>query len=100
MKTGVIFSGSGPILILTTFDSFLSEEFSEKLAQKGIKKYIAFEVDIDLCRERYGDKFDAIFNDVKHQDDLRILDYNGYHVFHEFSFKELGQPQFRESLLA
>ena len=54
MKAGVIFTGTGPILILTTFDSFLSEEFADKLRQKGIKKYIACEVDIELCRKRYG----------------------------------------------
>ena len=97
MKAGVIFTGTGPILILTTFDSFLSEEFADKLRQKGIKKYIACEVDIELCRKRYGQHFDAILKDVKQEDDLRVLDYNGHNVFYIFSFKELGQPQFMES---
>jgi hypothetical protein len=96
MKAGVIFTGTGPILILTTFDSLLSNEFAEKLAQKGIKKYMAFEVDTELCRQRYGHHFEAITSDVNQQDDLRVLDYNGHNVFHVFSFDELGAPQFKE----
>ena len=96
MKAGVIFTGSGPILILTTYESLLSEEFVTKLAQKGIKKYVAFEVDVELCRQRYGKQFEAILSDVHQQDDLRVLDYNGHNVFHLFSFQELGKPLFND----
>ncbi|MFH1091993.1 MAG: hypothetical protein V1742_10545 [Pseudomonadota bacterium] len=97
MKAGVIFTGSGPILILTSYDSLTADEFASKLAQKGIKKYIAFEVDIRLCRERYGRHFEAIISDVNQQDDLRVLDYNGHNVFYQFSFEELGRPLFKET---
>ena len=96
MKAGVIFTGSGPILILTTYESLLSIEFAAKLAQKGIKKYLAFEVDPELCKKRYGKHFEAIIGDVHQQDDLRVLDYNGHNVFYLFSFQELGQPLFKE----
>lgn len=97
MKAGVVFTGTGPILILTTYDSFLSENFAEKMAQKGIKKYIACEVDLELCKKRYGQHYDAVMKDVKQADDLRVLDYNGHNVFYIFTFKELGQPQFKET---
>lgn len=96
MKAGVIFTGTGPILILTSYESFTSPEFAEKVRLKGIDKYIACEVDPQLCQKRYGQKFDAIMKDVKQDDDLRVLDYNGYNVFHVFRFKELGQPMFVE----
>ena len=97
MKAGVIFTGTGPILILTTYESFTSSDFADKLKQKGIHKFIACEVEIDLCKKRYGQHFDAILKDVKQQDDLRVLDYNGHNVFYIFSFKELGTPQFVEA---
>ncbi len=96
MKAGVIFTGSGPILILTTYSTLDGPELANKLSQKGIKKYMAFEVDPDLCRKRYGQHYEVILNDVQQQDDLRVLDYNGHNVFYLFSFKELGQPQFKE----
>ena len=92
MKAGVIFTGTGPILVLTTYESFANPRFIEKLSQKGIKKFIAQEVSIDLCKERYGVQFQAVRNDVKETDDLRVLDYNGHHIFLNIPFSEMGEP--------
>ena len=92
MKAGVIFSGSGPILILTTGEDLVGPKVVSWLANKGIKRYIAYEVDIEICKERYGQHFDATMKDVKQQDDLRCLDYNGHRVFEMFSFEEMGRP--------
>ena len=67
MKAGVIFTGSGPILVLTTYESLRDPKFIEKLSQKGIKKFIAQEVSIELCKEKYGTHFRAVKNDVKEE---------------------------------
>ncbi len=96
MKAAVIFTGTGPILVLSSYDSFIDAKFAEKLRQKGIQKYIAYEVDEGLCRQKYGQQFDSVLKDVKQEDDLRVLDYNGHNVFYSFKFKDLGQPQFVE----
>jgi len=92
MKAAVVFTGSGPILILTTYASFGSPDFIEKLEAKGLNKFIAYEVPVELAKEKYGQHFDVIMKDVQQDDDLRVLDYNGHRVFHNFSFKELGIP--------
>ena len=97
MKAGVIFTGTGPILVLTTYESFSNPQFVEKLSQKGIKKFIAQEVSIDLCKEKYGTHFEAVKNDVKETDDLRVLDYNGHHIFLIIPFSEMGEPYKHES---
>ena len=94
MKAGIIFSGGGPILILTTGDDLVGEKVAGWLAGKGIRKYIAYEVTVDLCKARYGQHFDATMKDVKQQDDLRCLDYNGQRVFENFSFEEMGYPMY------
>ena len=96
MKAGILFAGSGPLLILTTYESLNDSKFVEKLTTKGIKKYIAFEVPIDKARERYGMHFTIIMGDLKQTDDLRVLDYNGHHVFNNFSFDEMGEPIYYE----
>ena len=96
MKASVIFTGSGPILILTTYEPLDGDQLAAKLEQKGINKYIACEVDVGLCQKKYGQKFDSVMKDVKQEDDLRVLDYNGYNVFHSFTFREMGEPQFVE----
>jgi len=92
MKAGVIFTGTGPILILTTYESFSDAKFIEKLSQKGIKKFIAQEVSIDLCREKYGVHFEAVKNDVTETDDLRVLDYDGHHIFLTIPFSQMREP--------
>jgi hypothetical protein len=97
VKAGVVFTGSGPILVLTTFASFSQGEFAEKLANKGIHKFIAYELPLELVKERYGSHYQAVMHDVRQTDDLRVLDYNGYHIFHNFSFSELGEPIFFET---
>jgi hypothetical protein len=91
MKAGIIFTGTGPILILTTYGSFGDAKFTEKLSTKGIKKFIVYELPLDLVNEKYGQQFDAVIKDVKQTDDLRVLDFDGHKVFYTFSFAEFGE---------
>jgi len=92
MKAGIIFTGTGPILILTTYDSFADKKLIEKLSLKGIKKFMAYEVSVELVKNKYGQQFDAIMKDVKQSDDLRVLDFDGHKIFYSFSFNDLGEP--------
>ncbi len=64
----------------------------EKLKAKGIKKFIGYEVPLELCQKRYGEHYPVVLNDLRQSDDLRVLDYDGHHIMLTFSFKELGQP--------
>jgi hypothetical protein len=96
MKAGIFFTGTGPILILTSYGDLDNETLVTKLAQKGIKKYIAYEVPESLVKEKYGKHFEVIMGDLKQSDDLRVLDYDGHHVFYNFSWSEFGTPVFHE----
>lgn len=97
MKAAVVFTGTGPILVLSSYDSFTDTRFVQKMAQKGIEKFIACDVDVALCQKKYGQKFDAVLKDVKQENDLRVLDYNGHNVFYNFAFSDLGSPLFVDS---
>ena len=97
MKAGILFTGTGPILILTTYAALDDPKLIEKLTQKGIKKYIAYEVPEELVKQRYGQQFNVILGDLKQTDDLRVLDYDGHHVFYNFSLDEIGEPVFYEA---
>jgi hypothetical protein len=92
MKAGIIFTGTGPILILTTYGSFGDKKLIEKLSQKGIKKFLAYEVPLEVVKVKYGQQFDSIMKDVKQSDDLRVLDFDGHKIFYSFSFNDLGEP--------
>lgn len=96
MKAGIVFTGTGPILILTTYSSFEDPKLVEKLKVKGIEKFIASEIPLDKVKEKYGNHFNVVMGDINQTDDLRILDYNGYNVFHNFGFSEMGRFIYHE----
>lgn len=97
MKAGILFTGTGPILILTSYNDLSDPNLVDKLATKGIKKYIAYEVPEDKVKERYGQHYNVILGDLNQSDDLRVLDYDGHHVFYNFSLKEIGEPVYHEA---
>ena len=96
MKAGIFFTGSGPILILTSYESLTDPRLAEKLATKGIKKFVAFDVPLDLAKQKYGHHYNVVTGDLHQKDDLRILDYDGHHVFNLFHLGELGAPIYHE----
>ena len=97
MKAAIVFTGSGPIVILTSYASFTDPYLTDKLRTKGGCKFIAFELPVELCRGRYGRHFDVICDDLHQADDLRVLDYNGHRALSLFRFDELGHPIFYEA---
>ena len=96
MKAGIFFTGSGPIVIVTSHDSFDDPDFVNKLTAKGLKKFIAYEVPVDEIRKIYGKHYSVIMKDLHDEDDLRVLDYDGHRVFNNFTLKDLGQPIYHE----
>lgn len=92
MRSYIVFSGTGPILILTTYPALTDPRLIEKLHHKGILKFIAYEVPLDVVKEIYGVPFEVIAADLELTEDVRVLDFNGHHIFSSFSFADLGDP--------
>ena len=78
MKAGIIFTGTGPSPISTTFDSLNDPKLVKKLKTKGINKYIASELPLEKVKAKYGNRYNVVLGDLHQSDDLRVLDYNGY----------------------
>lgn len=98
MKSFLLMTGSGTLIILTSHSSIENSILLDKLLAKGIEKFIAYEVPYDLARQRYGEHFKIVANDLHETDDLRILDYNGDRAFRLFTFSELGKAHIHEPL--
>ena len=96
MKSFLLMTGSGPLMILTSHGSIENSILLDKLQAKGINKFIAYEVPFDLAKQRYGWHFNVVANDLHETDDLRVLDYNGDRAFGLFSFSELGDAHVHE----
>ena len=90
MKAYLLTTGSGPIVVLASHASVLDGASIAMLANKGINKFIAYEIPIVLAERRYGTHFSIVKGDLRETDDLRVLDEDGEHAFKLFRFDELG----------
>lgn len=91
-RTYLIFTGTGPILVLSTYPELTDERLVQKLRYKGIDKFIAYEVDSDAVRKRYQESFDSVVEDLGRETDIRVLDFNGHQIMANFSLDELSAP--------
>ena len=96
MKAAIIFSGTGPIVILTSHERLEDPKLLERLAVKGIDKFIAYPIEIDILRSRYGVHFDIVCQDLHETDDLRVLDFDGRRAMGLLSFSVFGEPMYHE----
>ena len=97
MKAYFMFTSTGPLVILTSYDFVKDPELLKKLDAKGLSKFIACELSVESCKAKYGKHFDIVCGDLRQSDDFRVLDWSGERAFKNFSFKELGSPIFYES---
>lgn len=88
----LVFTGTGPILVLSTYPKLTDERLVSKLRYKGIDKFIAYEVDLDAVEKRYPNAYSHISDDLEGVEDIRVLDFNGHQIMANFSLEELGDP--------
>jgi hypothetical protein len=88
----LIFTGTGPILVLSTYPKLTDERLVSKLRYKGIDKFIAYEVDLEAVEARYEHSYSNILKDLEGEEDIRVLDFNGHQIMANFSLDELGDP--------
>lgn len=92
MKALLLFTGSGPMVVLSSHASPDDDVFLGKLKAKGVDKFMAYALSLETVEARYGGHFHAVVNDLHETDDLRVLDVNGQRVFSLFRLDELGEP--------
>jgi hypothetical protein len=73
MRSLLLLTASGPLLILTSHESLHHPKLLEKLKHKGIDKFVAFEVPVSLARERYGGHFQALAVEVEHSQIIGLV---------------------------
>jgi hypothetical protein len=96
MKALLLLTASGALLVLTSYESVENTQLVEKLKIKGITKFVAFDVPLELAKRRYAGHFQIVSNDLREADDLRILDFDGQRIFRLFAFTELGPAVLHE----
>ena len=66
MRAYIVFSGTGPILILTTYPGLTDDRLVEKFSHKGIVKFIAYEVPLERVRSIYGVPYEVVAERGEH----------------------------------
>ena len=97
MNVFMLFAGSGPLVILTSHWTVDDPYLLDKLLAKGIDKFIAFQIPLDIARARYGQHFDVVAHDLSESDDLRVLDFDGTRALRLFAFHEMTGPLIHEA---
>ena len=90
MKTAMLVTGSGPLLVSTTCESLAEAGFTQALHCKGIDKFIACEVSLDRCRRLYPRHFPEQPRGC--ESGVEVLDTDGLRIFLNFPFAESGAP--------
>ena len=96
MKAYFLFTASGPVVILTSYDSVENPGLLRNLSSRGISKFVACEVSVELAKDKYREHFDVVRRFLQDKDDLRVLDYSGQRAFGKFRFNELGKPIYHD----
>jgi hypothetical protein len=91
VKGILVFGGSGPLIILSSYPSIDDPDLIAKLRAKGLQKFIAYEIPIDRCRDLYGYTYRDIVEDLQEHDDMRVLDFDGHRIFLNVSLRGLGR---------
>jgi hypothetical protein len=92
MKAGVIVNGTGAILVLTAGNSFEDPDLLNCLREKGMDKYIAFEIPVDEVKAKYGQHLSVTLADRKQSDACRVVDVDGARIFRNFPLDIFSPP--------
>ena len=91
MKGILVLSGSGPLLLLSSYPAIDDAALIAKLRAKGLAKFLAWEVPVDRLRDLYGYSFRDIAEQLEQRDDMRVLDFDGHRIFLNLSLRDLGE---------
>ncbi len=91
MKGILVLSGSGPLLLLSSYPTIDDPALIARLRAKGLAKFLAWEVPIDHLRDLYGYAFRDIAERLEAHGDMRVLDFDGHRIFLNLSLRDLGE---------
>lgn len=92
MNAFILFAGSGPLVVLTSHASIEDPELLDKLAAKGIDKFLAYNIPLALAKARYGLHFDIVARGLSETDDHGVLDFDGVPGLPPVQFHRNNRP--------
>jgi len=94
VKAYLLFTVTGPVLVLSKFESIEHPELLNRLS--GFGKFIAHEVSLEAVKSCYAMHYQHVLEDIRQTDELRILDQDGQRIFTNIDFRDLGVPVYHQ----
>jgi len=91
MRSYLVLTENGPLLVMTSLSQITESSLLDALHRKGIEKFIAYEVPVDRLHEFYGVPFEVVAADLERGKEMRVLDFDGHHIFNCLSLSDLGR---------
>ena len=91
MKGILVLSGSGSLLLVSSYPTIDDPALIARLCAKGLDKFLAWEVPVDHLRDLYGSTFRGIAGQLATRGDVRVLDADGRRIFVNLSLRDLGE---------
>lgn len=91
MRSYLVLAENGPLLVMTSLPRITESTLLDALHRKGIEKFIAYEVPVDRLHQFYGVPFEVVASDLERGKEMRVLDFDGHHIFDCLSLSDLGQ---------
>jgi hypothetical protein len=88
MKSFLLFTHTGPVLILSQYDSINQPELLSNLTAYG--KFVAYEMPIEPIQSCYSAHFQSVLQDPKSNKAMIVLDEDGESIFTNISLRALG----------
>jgi hypothetical protein len=92
MRAFLVFTHSGPILVLTSCTQITEDSLLATFQGRGIDKFIAYEVPVESVHRVYGVPFEVVASDLERGQTMRVLDFNGPHILDTVRLSDLGAP--------
>ena len=90
MKGILVFSASGPLMLLSSYPTIDDPDLLMTPQAKGIDKFMAWATPVDRCRDLYGYSYRDDAKDLATRRGVHVLDTDGHRIFMNFSLRDLG----------
>jgi len=97
MLAAMLYTEEGAIVIQTRYESLEHPRLLELLAEKGIRKFIGFQIPLELVQSRYGMHYIKEARNRHQTDELTVIDANSRRAFYLFSFSEMSNATVYEA---
>ena len=91
-KAFLLQTATGPVIILTRYNSLKDAGLIMALADRDIDKFEAHELPLPVVQFGYREHMTHLMTDPAESDELVVLDDDGKRVYNNINFREMGQP--------